>query len=159
MLNRFFFAVDQEKMPPGLVQLVLWGVKLLISHLFAVLTRLYTSWQPVPERVPSGTSRPLLNALLMNSSTQQKGHLTGKKGLNHPYPYLSICSYTLVICWLSFCDAAMPSRRRMKSRGWPRPIVKNSFVLVSVVSLFRTFEHYGILIFDFPIISTSYSFC
>lgn len=116
VLTWFFFAVGQEKMPLELVQLVLWGVKQLISHLFAVLTRLFTSWQPVPERVPSGTSRPLLNALLMNSSMQQKGHLTGKKGHNHSCPYLPLC----LLVHLSFVDHHFLMQLCHQEEGWNR---------------------------------------
>merc|ERR1712071_566171 len=57
---------DHVKIPPVLVVLVPSAVKLLTFHLCAVSTRLSGLCALELVKLPSGTSRPLLNAWLMN---------------------------------------------------------------------------------------------
>merc|ERR1712071_320589 len=67
---------DLVKIPPVLVVLVLSAVKLLMSPLFVVSTRMGGCCALEPVKLLSGTLRRLLNVWLMNSSILPRDHLT-----------------------------------------------------------------------------------
>lgn len=147
ILFPFNHLVGQGKMLLVLVQLVLSDVKLWIFLPFAVLTRQSICWQLVLVRVLSGTSRPLLNALLMNSSMLLKVLQIGKRlkilsvcyfksylnmyriGALFQIPFFGhVQPYCLLLSMVFVC-AAMPLRRRMRLKGLRRPIVKRLLML------------------------------
>ena len=77
VLLTILIAVVHVRMPPVLVLLVLWGGRLWISPPWGGWTRPSTCSPPVPGRALSGTSRPLLSALLMSWSMLPRAHPTG----------------------------------------------------------------------------------